>query len=626
MKSNLNEKQKEAVYLGLGPALILAGPGSGKTTVILERIKYLIYELNISPKNILVITYTKSAATEMKTRAAKIINFSRESPFFGTFHSYFYSVLKHSYQYRNYSIITGKKKTKMLEQLLNAYFPKVRIFNNLLGDILSCISKYKNNIDIKQDIEKLGFTIEQLCFLMKKMECAYQEQKLMDYDDILFYALDLLKKNHVFLEKIQQEVKYILVDEFQDINQIQYDLIVLLAGKTGNLFVVGDDDQSIYRFRGAGEANLRRFETDFDSVYKVVLDINYRCPKKVVKISSSLISHNQMHFAKELCSGKKEEGNVFCHRFVSKREERVFIVKNIKGYLQENIMNKNRGKISILCRTNSQLGYFAELLKREKINFYIKEKLNSFYELPYIKPIIGYLMFATNVDRSCRRLLTFLNRPMRYIERELFVAWNEKKGRLCELQSVSGPADLALKKLDRTLNTISKLPPETAVTYILKVVGYEAFVKENCTSMEELEKIQMNLTELKERAKMYRSLHQWMEYVKWEENRDKDNGNLEENINGAEVFLYTFHGAKGLEFDTVFIPHLNEGSVPYGKNLTQEELEEERRMFYVALTRSSSDLYITFVENDTKKDTASRFLKECGLTVSHNLHSDSNIK
>lgn len=621
MKFNLNEKQKEAVHLGLGPALILAGPGSGKTTVILERIKYLIYELNISPKNILVMTYTKSAAMEMRTRAAKIIDLSKESPFFGTFHSYFYSVLKRSNQYRNYSIITARQKTKMLEQLLNLYFPKVRIFNNLLGDILSCISKYKNNLDIKQEIEKLGFTMEQFCFLKKKLECAYQEQNLMDYDDILFYVLDLLKENKSALEQIQEKIQYILVDEFQDINQIQYELLVLLAGKMGNLYVVGDDDQSIYRFRGAKEANLRRLETDFNSVYKVVLDINYRCPKKVVKISSKLISYNQMRFTKELYSGKKEEGNVFCQRFKSKEEERAFVIKNIKERLQGNTMKKISGKISILCRTNSQLEYFAELLKREKINFYMKEKLNNFYELPYIKPIIGYLMFATNVDRRRRRLLTFLNRPMRYLAREMFATWNEEQRSLCEMHEEKGAVGSTLKKLDETLNTISKLPPEIAIIYILKVVGYEEFVKENCTSTEELEKLQKTLTELKERAKMYRSLYQWMEYLKWEENRDKDNGNLEENINNAEVFLYTFHGAKGLEFDTVFIPHLNEGSVPYGKNLTQDELEEERRMFYVALTRSSNDLYITFVENDTKKDTASRFLKECGLTASRNYNS-----
>lgn len=621
MKSNLNDKQKEAVNLGLGPALILAGPGSGKTTVILERIKHLIYELNISSKCILVITFTKSAALEMKMRAAKILKQSDESPFFGTFHSYFYSVLKRSYEYHNFSIMTTKQKYRNLENLLKSNYPTYRISNNFLQEILSCISKVKNDMSITMELERLGFSLEQFDTLRRTFDYLNREQKLMDFDDIILYALKLLKENSYILELLRKEVKYILVDEFQDVNKMQYELVSLLAGKNGNLFVVGDDDQSIYRFRGAGEENLRQFEVDFHPVHKVILDINYRCPKQVVSVSSRLISHNEMRFFKELCSGKNEEGKVICQRFISKDEERKYIVERIKEELllasekaSLTAPDKSDKKTAILCRTNSQLSVLAEMLKKERIKFYMKEKPVKFYELPYIRPIIGYLMFAIGIDRSRKRLFTFLNQPMRYINRELFVNWDEGERRLDKISDSNDDINKRLLNLDEMLKKIGKMKPEIAISYILKIIGYEEIVLEKCKTKEDAEKFKSCVDELKERAKMYDSIREWMEYVKWEENADffeeKEVSSVE-----ANVFLYTFHGAKGLEFDTVFIPHLNEGSVPYGKNLTKEEIEEERRMFYVALTRSSKNLYVTYVENDTKKDVKSRFLLECGIKL-----------
>lgn len=604
MKSNLNDKQKEAVYLGFGPAMIVAGPGSGKTTVILERIKYLIYELNISPKNLLVITFTKSAALEMKTRAANILKNSQESPFFGTFHSYFYSVLKRSYEYRNFSIMTTKQKYRNLENLLKRYYPKMRISNLFLQDVSVCISKAKNDMDISKELLGLGFTLEQFMDLQSSFDRFNKEQQLMDFDDIILYTLKLLKENTALLECLREEVKYILVDEFQDINKTQYELISLLAGEGGNLFVVGDDDQSIYKFRGAGEENLRRFEVDFCPVQKVVLNINYRCPKEVVDVSSSLIAHNEKRFMKELCSKKPAKGKVICKKFLSKDEERKFIVDEIKKI--------EGGNIAVLCRTNSQLSVFAEMLRKENISFYMKEKAVKFYELPSIRPIIGYLMFAGGIDKSRKRVFSFLNRPMRYIERELFVNWETGERRLDKIESADMRMKQALIELGEILNRIRKMTPRIAVSYILKAVGYENFALEKCKTKEEVEKLRWAIEELKERAKMYDSIREWMEYVKWEENIEETD-RIRTEVADNRVFLYTFHGAKGLEFDTVLIPHLNEGSVPYGKNLSGEEVEEERRMFYVALTRSAQNLYITFVENDTKKDVKSRFISECGL-------------
>ena len=596
MPFNFNEKQKEAISLGFGPAMILAGPGSGKTKTLLHRIEYITNELNISPQHILVITFTKAAALELKERANKILKFSNESPFYGTFHSYFYSVLKQSYEYQNFSIMTTKQRFYALERLMKFRYPKMRIYNNLLMDILSCISKQKNQVNCQKEIETFGFTIDEFDQLNKEYSKYNYENHLMDYDDIMLLAFELLNSNKAMLKLLQKNIKYVLIDEFQDVNQIQYDLIKLLVGKEKNIFVVGDDDQSIYKFRGAGEANFRYFELDFSPVKKVVLDINYRCPKKIVEVSTNLISNNHNRYSKQLVSGKQREGNVLIQSFFSKKEEMEYIISLIKSHTE----------MVVLCRTNSQLSYFSERLKKENIAFYIKEKPISFYEKAWIRPIVGYCMFASGVDKSRKRLFSFLNMPTRYIKRELFAD--------CEDKIELSQQKEQLLELDETLKRISKLNPLVAVNYILKVVGYEAYVIEKCNSKEKLMEWEECIRELKERAEMYSSLRQWMEFVKKEE--DMEIGiSISQNMS-APIKLYTFHGAKGLEFPNVIIPHLNEGSVPYGKNLKEEELEEERRMFYVALTRCSENLWITCVENDTKKDTVSRFIKECALTVS----------
>lgn len=604
MQSNLNDKQKEAISLGLGPAMILAGPGSGKTTVLLYRIKYLIDELHISPKNILVITFTKAAAKEMKNRACGILNLSEERPFFGTFHSYFYSILKRSYEYRNYSILTTKQKRHNLERLLQKKYPQRHLSNHLIQDILAVFSKRKNFADYEKDVGNLNFSIEEFEELQTLYDHFNRENGLMDYDDILCLAWGILTKNSGLLKEIQGETEYILVDEFQDVNRSQYQLLTLLSEKCGNLFVVGDDDQSIYRFRGSDEEIFKLFERDFPSSHKVILDTNYRCPVNVVEISSKLIKNNENRFLKQLRSGKTDKGTVWFKNYISKEEERTCIIEQIKGLLA-----KGENCIAILCRTNSQLSYFAERLRKEKITFYMKEKTIKFYEGNFVKTIIGYLMFASKVDRSRKRLFTFLNQPVRYIKREFFGEYTEVDLRKIENECVQ------IKELIEILEHIGKMSPGMAIAYILKVVGFEQFVLGRCTSGEEISEFYKSMEELKQRGAMYSSVKEWMQYVKIEETLEEMEY-ITKETKDVKVFLYTFHGAKGLEFSNVIIPHLNEGSVPYGKNLGKEELEEERRMFYVALTRSSNFLLVTYVENDTKKDTVSRFIKETSFTVS----------
>ena len=611
MLSNLNEKQKEAVELGLGPAMILAGPGSGKTTVLLHRIQYLVDELHISPNNILVITFTKAAAIELSKRAEQILHFSNESPFFGTFHSFFYSVLKQSYEYQNFSIMTLKQKSNNLEQLLKIRYPKLPISKRLILEILSCISKRKNRVFVQKEIESLGFTQEKFEQLQKEYTHFNYENKFMDYDDIMLLAYELLTKNEGFLSYLQGKISYILIDEFQDVNSIQYDLISLLAGKNGNLFVVGDDDQSIYKFRGAGEQNFRKFEQDFKRAKQVLLDINYRCPKKIVEVSAKLIDHNDKRYQKQLCSGKQESGTLKCYSFSSKEEEWSYIIKLIEEHLEK----KKAEELAVLCRTNNQLSYFAELLKKKEIHFCMREKRICFYEKEHIKTIVGYCMFASGADKSRERLFSFLNQPVRFIKRENFADCFEENINLVSVSITDEVQRKQLLQLEQQLQRIAKMKPQMAINYILKVVGLEKDILEKCTTKEKLIEWKEELEELKERASIHSSLREWMEFVIAEENMEDGTQQDDKNKN-VPIKLYTFHGAKGLEFYKVIIPHLNEGSVPYGKELKEEEVEEERRMFYVALTRSSSELVITFVQNDTKKDTVSRFLKECALTVS----------
>lgn len=609
MKPRLNEKQKTAVTLGNGPALILAGPGSGKTTVILERVGHLIYHENILPEQILVITYTKAAALEMKERGRKKFQDLSEMPVFATFHSFFYSVLKRSYEYQHFSISTEQQRMSILEKLLHLHFKQFQISYHFLKDILSCISKYKNQIDILSDIEKLGFSEADFSFLVQTYSYFQKDQGWMDYDDILLFSYELLKKNRGLLLTLQKQFLHILVDEFQDVNRRQYELLYLLSGKKGNLFVVGDDDQSIYRFRGAGEENLRRFEQDFCVVQKVILDMNYRCPKRIVQVSKQFISHNQKRFEKDYECGKEQQGAILVKAFDNSLEETRFLIEKIR-----NIMDKG-GEIAILTRTNRQLSFFAEMLKKEKIHFYQREKTKPFYENRYVKTIVGYLLFACKIDTSRKTLFTFLNKPVRFIKREAFLEWDEGNRELNQVIAETPSEKKSIECLDKMLKTLENLPPKMAVSYILKVAGFEEYVRENCKSVEEVKEFEDYINELMLRAGMYNNLKEWLSYIRWEE-RKVCHEVMEKNLENTKVYLYTFHASKGLEFEHVFLPNINDGIVPYGKKLSQDELEEERRMFYVALTRSSENLFITYVDSGTKKDTISPFIKECGLTVS----------
>lgn len=611
MKSNLNKNQKEAVELGLGPAMILAGPGSGKTTVLLYRIQYLINELNISPQNILVITFTKAAALQMQKRAETILNLNIERPYFGTFHSYFYSFLKQTNEYRYFSIITTKQKYRRLEQILKIKYPNEIVSNNLIKELLACISKQKNGMECSEEIKSIGFTIENFEAIQRTYDYLNTEDKLMDYDDIILLSLKYLKNNPESLNILRNKIKYTLVDEFQDVNKIQFDLITLLAGKCGNLFVVGDDDQSIYGFRGALGDIFKEFINVYPKVNKVILTENYRCPKEVVTIAKALIENNESRFFKELVSVKSKKGEVYKISKISVTQERHFIISQIKELLK-----RERGEtIAILCRTNSQLMFFSQLLKKEKIKFYMPEKVLSLYESTYVKPIIGYLMYACKEDRSRKRLFSFLNKPLRGISREVF-GDNEKVNDLTMNFAMMDNCDKqTLFHLKEQLESIGKMTPKMAITYILKGIGYEKYIMENSGSIVEIRRFKEDISKLLEIAEEYISIKQWMKEVLWEECEESaEKPKIIEK--GILVYLYTFHGAKGLEFENVFIPHLNEGSVPYGKEFVKETLEEERRMFYVAITRSSKRLYVSFTENNTKKNTVSRFIKECAITVS----------
>ncbi len=610
MQSNLDNQQKQAVSLEFGPALILAGPGSGKTFVIGQRVLYLIQKKGVLPNQILVLTFTKAAADELKERACKLLPNSIEKPFFGTFHSFFYQVLKSTYEFRTFSILTKKQKFQQLKQLLKTQYGLEKVSNYMLQDILSFISKYKN--DIVDYSAEHYFSYEELVLICKEYDYYNYNNKTMDYDDIICYALKVLKQDTKVLDKVQKEVAHILVDEFQDVNKKQYELLILLAGKRGNIYVVGDDDQSIYGFRGAGEQNVFQFEKDFEPIQKVFLGSNYRCAKEIVELSSKVISHNQKRFAKELFAKKSEKGAIVCRCFISKEKECVYISDEVK----KNLLEGNVGDIAILCRTNRQLDMIAESLKSRQITYVKKEKSAGFYEQYFIKPVIAYMLFASGRDRSRETLFCFLNKPTRYVKREIFTSSEYQHKKLYDIKLEDSRVYQILVELEKSCSIIDSVSPVMAILYILKVIGYEEYVLALCKNSKEREDFLQSINELKERAGLYKSIGAWMDYVLWERENEIETGSKICDNQKEKVFLYTYHGAKGLEFEQVFLPFLNNKSVPYGKALAMEQLEEERRMFYVALTRCKKKLYLSYVENDTKKDTVSVFLSESQITAS----------
>ncbi len=641
----MNQAQRQAVTHGEGPLLLLAGPGSGKTFTITNRILYLLEQGNPA-ETILVITFTKEAALSMRNRFHKMVS-SEGGLFypvnFGTFHSIFYHILQESNVLKSSRLLRLSEKKSLLYPILQHYGKQQEgsgqnsydIFGEDAQQILAAVSFYKNTMCFSSAADKAPARWRQYFEeIYYQYADAVKSTGRVDFDDMLYECRNLLLENKAMRKYWQSRFQHILMDEFQDINPVQYEVVKLLAAKPYNLFAVGDDDQAIYGFRGSEPECLKRFKEEFRAK-QLLLDINYRSRAQIVQASLAVIGENKDRFEKKLRAAEQSETTGGMEQEQSPSEDaipvtiRVFGVKEEEYEYMMRTLSENADACesrAVLFRTNSFMQGFAARLKAADISYEMKEKAVSIYEHFIVSDIMAYLQVAAG-EGEREQMLRIMNRPSRYISREAVGegAVNLKavrayydRGHFPQRQKES--VLNALAQLDRQLFGISKLSPLPAVNYILKVVGYERYLKELAGSGQEKWKEWQEVLEwLKEDASRFRGYKEWKNFQE-EYSRTMEEGMLRENGSSVQgggreggkrkaVQLLTVHASKGLEFDKVWIPDCNENNFPHGKMPDGKSVEEERRIFYVAMTRAKKSLELLYLTGTKERPRLpSRFL------------------
>ena len=601
-----NEAQTKAICHKNGPAMVLAGPGSGKTLVITRRVEYLIKKYGVRPEQILVITFTKAAAKEMRERFARITKDDRFPVTFGTFHGIYYGILKWAYRMNASNIFSEEEKMMLLREVIAGMELEIEDEKEFLQGIASEIGQIKNNRLSLEEYESSNCSDQMFRQIYEEYERRRKLLKKIDFDDMLVLCYELFQKRPDILQMWQKKFQYILIDEFQDINQVQYDVIRMLALPENNLFIVGDDDQSIYRFRGARPEIMLGFSKDYPNAKSIILDVNYRSTKAVVSAARRVIERNKNRYQKEIITVNEQGDNVHIQEVRHPVEESHYVREQIAKAVAA---GTEPSQIAVLYRTNTEPRALVETFMEYHIPFQMKEHLPNLYEHFIGRDFQAYMRMALG-GRDRGDFLMIMNRPNRYIGRD-----SVDRGEISfeNLRKYYMEKDWMVDRIDQLevdLKVISRMTPYAAIQYIRKSVGYDLFLNEYAIKRKmKLEDLQELIREMEERAKEFKTIEEWFAHIeKYTEELRLQAVTRTENRNA--VSLMTFHAAKGLEYDTVFIIGANEDVTPYKKAELPEEMEE-RRMFYVAMTRAKKHLTISYVrEKNGKAMEQSRFLGE----------------
>lgn len=582
-----NKEQQHAIQFGTGPLLVLAGPGSGKTYVITHRITHLISECQISPNNILVITFTKAAALEMQNRATKAYKPCSYVQF-GTFHSIFYHILKLSNPNRNYQLATDQERISIIKEIIQKE-DFVEKNTDLMQETENCIKEisiYKNSCftDLKNtdddanntykinmksnvdniDSERMGILSEKYQNVYRLYEEWLADNQKLDFDDMIKLCYQQLKQDVRLREYWQNRFSHILIDEFQDINQMQYETIRLLSNNQ-NIFAVGDDDQAIYSFRGSNPEMMKKFVQDYQAK-TICLSCNYRSHKDIVEASMHFISHNKNRFDKRIDAINREDNSIHLLQKPSKKE----VLSAIRNEIQHYKKQYPQKTQAVLTRTN-HLAYTYQNMASEEC----EDRILAL-------DMLAYLQFI-NCGQKRSDFLKIMNKPVRYIPfgvvAEPVVSFPLIKRRLLDKPWIAQ----RLAELEMQVEYVRKLDLPGQARYIYKAMGYETYYKENLQRNENSASYRDAFAVFVNKLKSCTRL----EELKREYETDKKSVQMTEKF-----FVMTYHASKGLEFDRVYLPDLEYGKVPHGRMLTEKDLEEERRMFYVACTRAKESLWL----------------------------------
>jgi uvrD/REP helicase len=603
---NYSKSQREAVEFGAGPMMVLAGPGSGKTFVITHRVCHLIEKQNIRPENILVVTFSKAAAVEMRERFIKLMPDKQdERVTWGTFHSVYFHLLRTAYGYRGDQVITDAERYDVIRELMKKNQMESEDVVGLGTEILSEIAIVKQErMDI---LHYYAHSCPADLFrqIFVDYEKSISERKKIDFEDMLVMTYELLSQREDIRRACENRYQYILVDEFQDINRMQYEIIQLIAGERANLTIVGDDDQSIYRFRGAKPEIMLGFAKDYPKVKKVLLDINFRSTTQIIEAAGKLIAHNKERFEKQITAARGNGRPVDVIRFKNVYQEVKSIIDDISDYVKA---GHSLDDIAILYRTNLQPRLMTEMLMQYNIPFVMKDNIPNLYDHWIARDIKSYLRLSIGMAKR-GDLLRICNRPNRYIKRE---ALQFSDGQIRDLFKYYEDKPYMIERiaqLKTNLRAIQNMRPGMAVRFIRKGIGYDEFLEEYAQyhGIEEDELLDI-LGELEQSADRSETILDWFSHMEEYKEKLAQTKKQEEKIG---VRLMTFHSSKGLEYKIVYMIDCNQGITPHRKAKAIEDMEEERRMFYVAMTRAKDRLYVYSADSSFhKKAELSDFVKE----------------
>lgn len=607
MPGTFNREQEEAITHKGGPLMVLAGPGSGKTLVITYRVKWLIENAGVYPSNILVITFTRVAAEEMKKRFFMFDGMENAPVTFGTFHSIFFMILRYAYRYTAANIIREDVKRRYIKEMTENMELEIEDENEFLSGIINEISYVKGEMMSLSYYHSNNCSDELFAQIYEGYEKRLREENLIDFDDMLVFCYELLREREDIRTLWQNKFQHILIDEFQDINKVQYEIVRMLAGKGDHLFIVGDDDQSIYRFRGARPEIMLGFEKDYPEAKKVILNTNYRCSEEIVESAEHLISHNTKRFPKNMQAARGSKVPITFRNLKDAGEECTDILKGIRFYYKKGIPLED---MAVIFRTNTQPRLLVGRLMEYNIPFQMRDVIPNIFDHWIARNILTYIKLAMG-NRDRKLFLQIMNRPKRYISRSMIT---EPQVDLKKLkQQTFGKKWLYEKidKLEMDLYLLRKMEPYAAIQYIRNGIGYEDYMNEYAQfrrmNPDDLEEV---LNQIQESAKEYHSFEEWFTYIEsyGEELRKQMEAGRQQK---SGVTLTTMHSSKGLEYEVVFVMDINEGVTPHKKAVKEADLEEERRLFYVAVTRAKTYLFLYSVKELYQKDAQiSRYIGE----------------
>ena len=596
------KEQEKAISSQARAVLVVAGPGSGKTTVLTERLVYLLHHA-VDPKSCLLLSFTRASSKEMALRFRKR-GLPGNSPHFSTIHALCLSFLKEGRGVGKENLADLYEKMDWISQ----YFLEKGIAREEVEELLP---NYCNQISYFKSVteeERLHFLREEknedFLPLLQYYEGMRRKRGKLDFEDLLIEVLLELQKKTESAELWKKRYRHILVDEFQDLSLIQYAILKELAGVEASLFVVGDEDQSIYGFRGASPDILFRFERDFPSCEKIFLQDNFRSKEEIVLLSSRLIQKNKERFRKTLLGRQGRGGKAKYYIVENTSEESRLITQHVELCLKEGLSPE---EIAVLFRSKSQIPPLLPEFMERGIPVVVYEEVNNVLQHFIGKDILAYLRLGKNPEES-RDLIQILSKPYRGLRREQILHQNTGLTDLKRTVKTSRE-HAAVAALEKDLLTLSKLPPKEAILFIRKEIGYEKYLEDFAKKKnKDFTEWWESMEEITSMSENYSDLDAFFRFVTEFNRRALEKRKIEEE---KAVRFMTYHSAKGLEFDEVFLPDCIEGVIPDGRAKKQGELEEERRSFYVALTRARKGIHIYVTKTRySKKTIPSRFIPE----------------